>query len=291
MSRINVDAIALTDARFARLAQLLGLADGDHARSKVEYLWLACTLRGETELPQWLVEQHLGERGPAALIESELGRWGAGRGDSKTRRIHICGARERCLWMRRNQEQSANGGKARAQNASRDHGKFTSPGLVSDTSPDLAGRTSPLSPALSPAPALTDPPLPPRGGKRSARSAAKSDATPAELASVERVLVKLGELSGHEFRGARPHVQRILARLREGITEPELRAVIAYCDDDWRKTPGMVERYLRPETLFGPESIHRYLPQARTRYRALITQLEHELATQPPLALDGGKTR
>jgi len=290
MSRINVDAIALSDGRFTQLARLLGLADGDHARSKVEYLWLACTLRGETELPQWLVEQHLGEHGPAALIESELGRWGAGRGDSKTRRIHIAGSRERCLWMRRNQEQAANGGKARAQNASRDHGKFTSAAGGADQ-PAASGATSPLSPARSPAPAHTDPdpPLPPRG-KRSARQA-KPASTPSELACVERVLGKLRDLSGHDFRGAKPHVAAILGRLREGVTEGELRAVIAYCNDDWSKTPGMVDRYLRPETLFGPEGIHRYLPQARTRYRDLIAQLDAELAPQPPLALDGDNAR
>jgi hypothetical protein len=302
MSRINVDAIALSDARFARLAHLLGLADGDHARSKVEYLWLACTLRGETELPQWLVEQYLGERGPAALIESELGRWGAGRGDSKTRRVHIAGSRERCLWMRRNQEQAANGGITRARNASRDHGKFTSPGLASDTSPDLAGPTSPLSPARSPALAHTDPdpPLPPRGAGR--RSKPRPDLTPTEQAAVMRVLAKLSELRGGDvaYEGAKSHVRLIVHQLREGRTEAELYAVIAHCCDPksdggegWKGNPEMHSR-LRPETLFGPENIEKYLPEARVRYRTHIARKDAELAAaapQPPLSLDGGMPR
>lgn len=299
MSRINVDAIALSDARFARLAHLLGLADGDHARSKVEYLWLACTLRGETDLPQWLVEQYLGEHGPAALIDAELGRWSAGRGDSKTRRVHIAGSRERCLWMRRNQEQSSNGGIIRARNASRDHGKFASPAGSGDQ-PAAGGVTSPLSPAPAPAPALSltdpDPPLPPRGR----RSKPRPDLAPTEQAAVMRVLTKLSELRGGDvaYEGAKSHVRLIVHQLREGRTEAELYAVIAHCCDPksdggegWKGNPEMHSR-LRPETLFGPENIEKYLPEARVRYRTHITRKDAELAaaaTQPTLALDGGK--
>jgi hypothetical protein len=156
MSRINVDVIAFTDARFAHLATLLGLADADHARSKVEYLWWECTLRGTSELPQWVVEAKLGAGGPDALMAAQLARWAAGRGDSKTRLMHICGASERCLWLVEKQEQSSKGGKARASSASRAGGKFTSrepaipgPSLV-ETPP---AQTSPPAPAPAPAPA------------------------------------------------------------------------------------------------------------------------------------------
>lgn len=151
MSRINVDftAVADNDGRFGRLAQLLGLADADHARGKVEHLWVACTTRGETALPRWLVEKHLGELGPEALISAELARWSRGRGDSKTRTLYICGAEKRCLWLRINQEQSSKGGKARALNTSRVAGKFTSRLAEISTSP----------PAPAPAPSEEESPV------------------------------------------------------------------------------------------------------------------------------------
>lgn len=151
MSRINVDLEAFTDPRFERLAQLLSLADADHARSKVEWLWLDCTTRGETSLPQWLVEKRLGPQGPTALIESELARWASGRGDSKTRRMYIRGARGRTEWLTKNREQSSNGGKSRARNASRAAGRFTSRAA--------GGVTSPPAPAPAPAQEESSPPL------------------------------------------------------------------------------------------------------------------------------------
>lgn len=93
-----------------------------------------------------------------------------------------------------------------------------------------------------------------------------SDPTPAESASITTVLAKLSAVSGIQLRGAQAHVRLILARLREGITELELRAVVAYCGEEWKNDPKM-QRYLRPETLFGPETIARYLDPARTLYR------------------------
>lgn len=138
---LNVEFSAVTDekGKFRRLAKLLGLADADHARGKCEHLWLACTRRGETDLPQWLVEEVLGERGPAALVDAELARWTSGRGDSKTRRMRISGARKHCTWLASKTEQSSKGGKARASQASRVGGKFvqnpTSPNQPSDSDP------------------------------------------------------------------------------------------------------------------------------------------------------------
>jgi hypothetical protein len=123
---LNVEFSAVTDekGKFRRLAKLLGLADADHARGKCEHLWLACTRRGETDLPQWLVEEILGEGGPAALVDAELARWAGGRGDSKTRRLRISGARKHCTWLASKSEQSSNAGKSNARTANRVGGKF-----------------------------------------------------------------------------------------------------------------------------------------------------------------------
>mgnify|MGYP001615385787 FL=1 len=110
---------------------------------------------------------------------------------------------------------------------------------------------------------------------------AKASPTPAEQAIVKRVLGKLGEHNGIAYGGAAAHVKLIIGRLRDGVTEFELRAVVAYCADEWLKDDEM-RRYLRPETLFGPTTIAKYLDPARTRYRDLIAK------QQPTLPLDGG---
>lgn len=115
---------------------------------------------------------------------------------------------------------------------------------------------------------------------------AKASTTPAELAIVGRVLGKLGERNGVAYGGAAAHVRLIVGRLRDGVTELELRAVVAYCADEWLADDEM-RRYLRPETLFGPTTIAKYLDPARARYRDLIAK--H--APQPTLSLDGGTPR
>lgn len=121
---VEFDAVSDVKGKFARLAKLLGLADADHARGKCEHLWMACTTRGEIDLPRWLIEQHLGERGPDALVMAELARWAGGRGDSDTRRLRMSGARKHCTWMAANSEQSSKAGKANARTANRVDGKF-----------------------------------------------------------------------------------------------------------------------------------------------------------------------
>ena len=48
------------------------------------------------------------------------------------------------------------------------------------------------------------------------------------------------------------------------MTERELRGIVAYCWTGlgWESKPEM-HQYLRPETLFGPKTISKYLPGAR----------------------------
>ncbi len=87
------------------------------------------------------------------------------------------------------------------------------------------------------------------------------------------VLDKLGAESGVAYRGSDAHTRLIIGRLREGTSELELRAIVAYCGDQWRGKPEM-QQYLRPETLFGPQTIARYLDPARTRYARLLADAE-----------------
>lgn len=82
------------------------------------------------------------------------------------------------------------------------------------------------------------------------------------------MLAKLGARNGVEYRGAPPHIRLITARLRDGCTEADLRKVIHYAASPkadgglgWADDEKM-RHCLRPETLFGPETIARYLDPA-----------------------------
>ncbi len=84
---------------------------------------------------------------------------------------------------------------------------------------------------------------------------------------VDRVLGRLSEVTGRHYQVCRTHTELILARLREGVDEWDLRALIRSRADAWGSPPlpgnPDMRQFLRPETLFGPETIHRYLPEAR----------------------------
>jgi uncharacterized phage protein (TIGR02220 family) len=114
-----------------------------------------------------------------------------------------------------------------------------------------------------------------------------------ERAAASRVLAKITERTQVAFRSD-AHVKLIVDRLRDGVDELDLRAVIAYCWDalDWRtKTIGdtPMSEYLKPETLFGPQKINSYLPSAQ-KYRAEIEGKRNatQLLRQPLLPEAGG---
>lgn len=91
--------------------------------------------------------------------------------------------------------------------------------------------------------------------------------TSAEAASVRAILGKLTEANGVRYTGSDAHTKLIVRQLRAGRSEMDLRKVVAHCRNKWDGNERMQE-YLRPETLFGPESIEKYLDPARTEYAA-----------------------
>ena len=92
-----------------------------------------------------------------------------------------------------------------------------------------------------------------------------------EAEAAKRVLKKLSDRTKIEYglRGGDAHTAMIVSRMRSGVSEIEMRAIIAYCwsELDWEnKRTGdgtAMAKYLRPETLFGPVTIDRYLAPAR----------------------------
>jgi uncharacterized phage protein (TIGR02220 family) len=89
--------------------------------------------------------------------------------------------------------------------------------------------------------------------------------TDTEQRSVRVVLDRLSDRSRVKYRGGDQHTALIVGRLRNGYTEWDLRRVIAYCAEvlEWEGDPKM-QQFLRPETLFGPTTIAKYIDAART---------------------------
>ena len=108
---------------------------------------------------------------------------------------------------------------------------------------------------------------PARTGKRKPKP---SDPSEAEAASVRVVLDKLTAQNGVRYSGTAEHTRLITNQLRAGVTEHDLRIVIGYCalELEWKGDPAM-EKFLRPETLFGPKTIAKYLDPARTWFAKL----------------------
>jgi uncharacterized phage protein (TIGR02220 family) len=109
-------------------------------------------------------------------------------------------------------------------------------------------------------------------GSRRARKPKPSDHTAAECESVRVVLEKLSAQNGVRYSGTAEHARLIVNQLRAGVDEMDLRAVIGYCalelNGGWKGNPDM-EQFLRPETLFGPKTISKYLDPARTWFAKL----------------------
>ena len=117
-----------------------------------------------------------------------------------------------------------------------------------------------------------NPPSPPKGGKSKRPKSGRVEMTEAESQDVQVVLSKLSEQSGVAYTGSAPHTRLIVSRLRDGATQMDLRKIVAYCAEGiygarggWKGDPRMAA-FLRPETLFGPETIAKYLEPARSWY-------------------------
>lgn len=78
-----------------------------------------------------------------------------------------------------------------------------------------------------------------------------------DKAAAERILCFLNEKAGRQYRNVDVNIKPIMQRLQSGITEEQLRAVIAKKCREWRGTS--MESYLRPATLFGREKVEQYV--------------------------------
>jgi uncharacterized phage protein (TIGR02220 family) len=72
-------------------------------------------------------------------------------------------------------------------------------------------------------------------------------------AQAVEILAFLNEKAGKNYQPVKANIDLIVARLREGGTADDMRAIIAKKCREWAGREGMGE-YLRPATLFGPKN-------------------------------------
>lgn len=276
---VRVEAEAFSDPRIQLLAELAGWSRYE-ALGRMAHLWSACTERQLYVVPEPVIRGTLGPNGIQLLLESDLGeRVGGG--------IRVRGTDGRIEWLGDFREQHVAAGRARAATAQRDaKGRLVASSGTS-AGPAVAGVAGPAQPAevqrsssghpaesspltLSPSLSLTQknqnegrvstsstpPPSKSKGPKA---------VTDQEQRSVRVVLDRLSERSRIKYRGGAEHTKLIVGRLRDGYTEWDLRRVVGYCAEKlgWENDPKM-HAFLRPETLFGSQTIAKYVDAART---------------------------
>lgn len=196
-------------------------------------------------------------------------------------KVFLRGVTERIQWLHRLAENGRKGGLTKAANASSSqavakqllsHPLATPYPLTLDLTHALDQRSAaPMSGGQD-----LDPLHPEHSGASVQSKIARAkrpkgdDYTEAELADTRLVLDKLGDRTQVQYRGSKEHTALIVRHLRSGLTSWDLRRVIGYCayEMGWATKPNM-RPYLRPETLFGPETIERYIDAARAWEPAL----------------------
>lgn len=113
MASVRIESAAFGDKRYDRLAVLLGLADADHARGRMTWLWRQCTIENRHELDDLDVQVVLGSKGVDALINSRLGE------RTPSGSIRIKGTDGKVEWLESLKGGAEAGGKARAASAER----------------------------------------------------------------------------------------------------------------------------------------------------------------------------
>jgi len=270
---MSIDDSVGRDPRITRLAARLGLDRDLVVGRLVTKVWPICYDQMTAIVAVADIDAVAGSGFAAAMLEVGLGR-------KHQHGVWVAGASARIEYLRRQKVAGSKGGVAsglaRLSRAAK-------PPTITTTSNDRSStaRTMPQAlanlpdPVPDPAPVVVpdseiNPPETPLPGGIPKPGSKSKPITDAETASVRRVLDKLGDVSGVAYRGSRRHTQLVVDRMRAGVSEFELRFVVGYCARElgWAAEPDDGERdmrpYLRPETLFGPQTIERYLDAART---------------------------
>lgn len=130
--RVNVDEQVFNEPRFRRLARLMSWPHVDFAIGAVTRLWMVALNRVTSDNPDGLLgeddaEDSTDHRGLiAAMVECGLAEHREGG------LLYFAGVRERASWVAAKKHAASLGGKARAEQAKRAGGKFTSEHQAAD---------------------------------------------------------------------------------------------------------------------------------------------------------------
>lgn len=278
MARMSVDDSALRDPRVLRLARAVGWSRRETLGALLD-VWAIAYDRAVAVIPEEDLDIAAERDGFARAMEV------VGLAVAEPEGFRLRGAEERIHYLTEQAERGRKGGLTRAANerakreaANEPQAYASSTAQASFKPPDPV--PDPASPP-DPAPDLPSPSLPAGEGDRvrGRKRPKPGEPTPAEHAMALRVLAKLGERNGVAYQGAQEHLRLIVARHREravahrgdaGAAEMDLRYVVGYCAKRLRwDTDAERAIFLRPETLFGPKTIQRYLDPALAWVRDL----------------------
>lgn len=279
MARMSIDDMFLRDPRVVRLARALGCHKFEaHGRLLAVYavVYDQVDSGGDVVVSAANIDIAAEFEGFAErMVEFDLAT-------NERRGVRIRGAKERTNYLS-TRESSGRAGGIKSGESRRNNAKVETKvtfvkteGRLNPSVPDSASAPDSLtySEKNSAAPSaggsqleiLKEKVIAATGdlGRRRARARKPHEATASEAASVRAVLDKLGQHNGVNYSGTAEHSRLIVAHLRDGATEMDLRAVVGYCALElaWKTDPDMA-KYLRPETLFGPRTISKYLDPAR----------------------------
>lgn len=202
----------------------------------------------------------------ALMIEHDLA-------ENVRRGVRIRGAKERTNYLATRKESGQLGGIKSGEsrrNKAKQQAKVTfaeTEGRANPSAASASASSAVVAAVVCPAPEEKNSATPSAGGSQvgSRKKPKPSTATDAERSAAIRVLGKLSERNGVRYSGTEDHVGLIARHLRNGTDEMDLRYVVAYCAAElgWAAKPDMAP-YLRPETLFGPKTLSKYLDPART---------------------------
>lgn len=248
MAQIKISARALADLRFDRLAKATGLPSRWDALGRMIPVWNACAETGNPLIEKDMVDLLFGsEKAGEKMVAIGLA---FDDGDS----VRIAGYDEHCAWLKAARE----GGKAgaihgfkggrpsdvlKAKKASkRGFAKKTPPGVIENNPPAINNYQLTIN-SIS--------------GIQNSESV--EAAGPAELA-----LACLAKITGVGYGSSKKHLALVAARLADGIPVADLIRIAEFCavGQGWLGNSKM-RPYLRPETLWGPESHAKYLDAAR----------------------------
>ncbi len=288
MARMSVDDSVQRDPRITKLAKLTGWSRRETLGCLVMDVWPITYDQRTAVIAADLVDLAAGLDGFAQyMVDADLATWVRGN-----RKVRISGAEERIEYLDHKRKAGRVGGLRSAESRNKNPSSGGS-------TPQAAGNP----PVPSPVPVPASSPVPVLEEKNSAaplaggafdlfkgkvdaamgdvgKARARKPKKPFECTAQERhfamfVLAKVGSRNGVSYTGTDEHVRLIVNQIRNGVTVDDMRKVLGYCSIalKWSEKPELTI-YLRPETLFGPQTISKYLDPARSWWNTQGLELE-----------------